>query len=550
MSWHLPHRFTPMHRAISMALLYSVSSVAVMSAAHAVTVGKTVVTSSQHEPLTASIAVTDISAADFSADLANTSVYQQMGLTPTDSMSVRFVPSSDTAGTVVISTAQPVSAPFADVVLTLNNEGKRDIVPKTLLMPLGKSVPAKPANPTAATEQKLNLPTVSATPIQPLIAKVDAPPAMSEAQNTKEDETLVQSDVLTTKITRTISSANAPKTATTSTNEAPIDANLTPRISTSQTSSSAAILTNMAQKNEGEVKTNQQASPTAGTADKQLSILNMEVNRQIKAADKRENVKTQPNTSPTDAADLNDTKASSTPKPPTTPVPEDIAKPSIATNKQPTIEQTTENTASTVSYMVQSNDNLWLISQQIAEQNNIDIQTVMMQIQKQNPDAFIDQDASRLKANAQLNLPRYDVVPSQQSLQTAIAAQRQQYSKSENTAKKQTTQKKKTSTTKTRRTDQPVATKKQARPKARFSVVAPKRDSNTSSTQKKSVTTGGNGLSTNMLTTLSSLRKRNAAQAGRLNTTNNALGRFTQKLQLQNSKLAKLEARLKELRNQ
>ena len=53
-----------------------------------------------------------------------------------------------------------------------------------------------------------------------------------------------------------------------------------------------------------------------------------------------------------------------------------------------------------------------------------------------------------------------------------------------------------------------------------------------------------------MLTTLSSLRKRNAAQAGRLNTTNNALGRLTQKLQLQNSKLAKLEARLKELRNQ
>lgn len=80
MSCHLSHRLTTVHRAVSMALLCSVGYAALVSSAQAATIGKTVVTSAQHEPLAASIVVSDIRAADFSASLANSTIYQQMGL--------------------------------------------------------------------------------------------------------------------------------------------------------------------------------------------------------------------------------------------------------------------------------------------------------------------------------------------------------------------------------------------------------------------------------------------------------------------------------------
>ncbi|BFM02491.1 hypothetical protein Psyaliredsea_11380 [Psychrobacter alimentarius] len=141
MSCHLSYRLTTVHRAISMALLYSVGYVALTSSAQAATIGKTVVTSAQHEPLAASIVVTDIRAADFSASLANPAIYQQMGLTKTDSMMVRFTPTSATSGQVIITTSQPVSKPFADVVLTINDKGQSNVIPKTLLMPLDDGLP-------------------------------------------------------------------------------------------------------------------------------------------------------------------------------------------------------------------------------------------------------------------------------------------------------------------------------------------------------------------------------------------------------------------------
>ena len=68
MSRHLSHRLTMVHRSVSMALLYSVGYAALMSNAQAATIGKTVITSAQHEPLAASIIVTDIKSTDFSAN--------------------------------------------------------------------------------------------------------------------------------------------------------------------------------------------------------------------------------------------------------------------------------------------------------------------------------------------------------------------------------------------------------------------------------------------------------------------------------------------------
>ena len=74
-----------------------------------------------------------------------------------------------------------------------------------------------------------------------------------------------------------------------------------------------------------------------------------------------------------------------------------------------------------------------MIAQQIAQENDLNVQTVMKQIQSQNPDAFINKDAGQLKADAKLSLPSYEVIPSQKKLEDAISAQRQ-YSRRSNTA--------------------------------------------------------------------------------------------------------------------
>ena len=171
MSCHLSHRLTTVHRAISMALLCSVGCATLASIAQAATIGKTVVTSAQHEPLAASIVVTNIRSADFSASLANPIIYQQMGLTPTDSMTVRFKPTSATSGQVFITTSKPVSKPFADVVLAIEDNGQRNVIPKTLLMPLDTSLPIAMPKDIVTGAKKPNLPSVSANNAKPLTVR-------------------------------------------------------------------------------------------------------------------------------------------------------------------------------------------------------------------------------------------------------------------------------------------------------------------------------------------------------------------------------------------
>ena len=178
MSCHLSHRFTTIHRAVSIALFYSVSYAALISNAQAATIGKTVITSAQHEPLAASIMVTDIQTANFSASLADSTLYQQMGLSPTDTMSVRFQPTSATSGQVFITTTKPVSKPFADVVLAINDGAQRTVIPKTLLMPLEGSLPINASKNSVTVANKLNLPTVSTTNAQPLTVRKGAPPPL------------------------------------------------------------------------------------------------------------------------------------------------------------------------------------------------------------------------------------------------------------------------------------------------------------------------------------------------------------------------------------
>jgi|GEM_PF-3644338 len=141
MSWSVArsYRLNTVSHAVTVALLCACGT-AIPLAAQAATLGAVQVHSAQNEPLSASIAVSDVDVAHFSAYLAGNGLYQEMGLTPNPTINARFVADSLTQGRIVISSTQPIAMPFADVVLTLNNNGNRDILPKTLLMPLERPV--------------------------------------------------------------------------------------------------------------------------------------------------------------------------------------------------------------------------------------------------------------------------------------------------------------------------------------------------------------------------------------------------------------------------
>ncbi|AMN67833.1 hypothetical protein [Psychrobacter sp. P11G5] len=624
MSWHLPHRLTNIHHAMSIALLCSVSSVVLLPVAQAATMGKTIITSAQHEPLTASITVTDINAKDFAASLASPVVYQQMGLTPTASMAVRFVATSATTGQLLINTSQPVSMPFADVVLAINDNGQRNVVPKTLLMPLGNNVPIKQPNRVMSGTKKPNLPVVSNSNSKPLTVRRGAPPPLFTSPSMQasvstpslpETNSLQTSNVKTLPVMSAVNVPTLPGSQTSNTAIANANVSQVTKATdfsnnslngNSSNSSSTLRDTNLIANNSNVGKADKidhlninnledaaapnissttnnnngqknsalgNSVPTAdaigatGNINKQVDILNIQVTRQIQLKeDAINNEASQP------IPFANNIEAKSTP-----------SKASLPSSANTTSNDNHNNNAgmtvaapmsgntstATTSYTVQRNDNLWIISQQIAQQNNLDVPTVMKQIKAQNPDAFIAQDADLLKANAELSLPSYDTVPSQQSLQTAIAAQRQYYLQTNPSRTKKTHEKKPTavesasnakaiaskrtpseSKTASERSDKPSQVATKTLPKARFSVVAPGRDGSADGTQTKAAAATGNGLSTDILATLKSARQHTAEQAKRVAAANSTLGSYAKKLQLQNQKLAELEARLKKLRNQ
>ncbi|WP_379544041.1 FimV family protein [Psychrobacter sp. R86515] len=587
MSCHLSRRLTPVHRAVSMALLYSVGLAAIIPSAQAATIGKTVVSSAQHEPLSASIVVTDIRAADFSASLANPVIYQQMGLTPTDSMQVRFQATSATSGQVLISTSQPVSKPFADLVLSINDNGQQNVVPKTLLMPLNDSLPINNASKNSVKgTQKLNLPNVSASAAKPLTVRKGAPPLLISVSNAAVNKpALANTAAVDSSISRSVSNIQAPTvTATSQTSNltyAPSrldNGRLNSGSDIKNTSSNAKktdnglSLANRLDSSSLNVNNNTETTKVSANdnakasikntpildkvlIDKPLDTLNIQVTRQIQPSRKKTDADVSPIPTPTTSIiasniEKNDTSVLAASTDNTT-----LKTTNNTINSAPSNDRATDS--STINqYQVQRNDSLWIIAQQIAQENNLDTSIVMKQIQSQNPDAFINRDADQLKADAKLILPSYDVIPSQKNLETAIDAQRQYIRRANTAAMQKTVQKsikkpsKSTQAVKAKRPKKVVITKTQILPKAQFSVLAPGRDGNADGTQTKSSSNTGSGLSTDILATLKATRQKTAAQAQRLSSTSNALNSYTKKLQLQNQKLAELQARLKKLRNQ
>ena len=585
MSCHLSRRLTPVHRAVSMALLYSVGLAAIVPSAQAATIGKTVVSSAQHEPLSASIVVTDIRAADFSASLANPVIYQQMGLTPTDSMQVRFQATSATSGQVLISTSQPVSKPFADLVLSINDNGQQNVVPKTLLMPLSDSLPINNASKNSVKgTQKLNLPNVSASAAKPLTVRKGAPPPLISVSNAAANKpALANIATVDSSISRSVSNIQAPTvTATSQTSNftyAPSrldngrlnsDSNIKNTISNAKNtgnglSSANRLDSSFLNANNNTETTKVSANDNAKASikntpildkvliDKPLDTLNIQVTRQIQPSRKKTDADASPVPTPTTSiiasnTEKNDTSVLAASIDNTT-----SRTPNSATNNVPSNDRATDS--STINqYQVQRNDSLWIIAQQIAQENNLDTSIVMKQIQSQNPDAFINKDADQLKADAKLILPSYDVIPSQKNLEAAIDAQRQ-YIRRANTAAMQKTaqrpfKKPSISTQAAKRPEKATTTKTQTLSKAQFSVLAPGRDGNADGTQAKAASNTGNGLSTDILATLKASRQQAASQAQRLSSTSSTLSSYTKKIQLQNQKLAELQARLEKLRNQ
>lgn len=596
MSCHLSRRLTTVHRAVSMALLCSVGCAVLVPSVQAATIGKTVVTSAQHEPLVASIVVSNIRAADFSASLANSTIYQQMGLTPTDSMTVRFQPTSATSGQVFITTSQPVSKPFADVVLAINDNGQRNMVPKTLLMPLKNTLPINTGKNIATGAKKPNLPSVSASNAIPLTVRKGAPPplvsapAISSPKLSKPNEPATEllastspaPDIQAPTVTAT-SQVNSLTYTPSRLNNGRLNSNADINNSTGRSTalgngqSSVNTLDNsalsVASSNSGTMTPDDKGGTDARahnnvvaadkqSTDKQLDILNIQVTRQIQPSSKADSdlmasspvkatttkaIDKSKSAIDSDSTVIATAQGSNIPANTASPVPsKTTANPSAASNK------VTSN--ATTQYQVQRNDSLWVIAEQIARENNLDTPTVMKQIQSQNPDAFINKDADQLKADAKLSLPSYDVIPSQQHLEAAIDAQRQ-YSRRANTpvVKKsaQTAPKKSPETAQAASVPKkPTTTKTQKLPQAQFSVLAPGHDGNADGTQAKSAADKGNGLSTDILATLKASRQETASQAQRLSKTSSALDNYTKKLQLQNQKLAELQARLKKLRNQ
>lgn len=174
MSWSVArsYRLNTVSHAVTVALLCACGT-AIPLAAQAATLGAVQVHSAQNEPLSASIAVSDVDVAHFSAYLAGNGLYQEMGLTPNPTINARFVADSLTQGRIVISSTQPIAMPFADVVLTLNNNGNRDILPKTLLMPLER--PALMHAPLMV--QNSAPPALNTTPtnVRPITQQLEAP---------------------------------------------------------------------------------------------------------------------------------------------------------------------------------------------------------------------------------------------------------------------------------------------------------------------------------------------------------------------------------------
>lgn len=463
--------------------------------AYAVNIGDTYVQTQQNQPLNASINVSDINPRTFSVKVAQADVYRQLGLSKDADIQIKFVPTSSNGGQIVLTSKRPINAPFTDVVLNITENGVTKTLPKTLLMPIDSAQKiTTQANTTALQSPAQNIVIGSANPVQ---LPVMSPDAMPMQPITLPSTTINQ---LPNLPTTGMPAGAAPMTLASENSD-----NL--RIQETRTVRSVqpngAVYTQDAPQTQNPIQTNaadnQLPSPATGYGNQSL--------------DK-----------------------------------------SKSKSKFKYSAKNLQIIGETTIYTLQRNDNLWTIASNIAAANRKGVDQVMADIMAANPTAFPDNDPSKLVANTQLQIPKYNVVPSQIGIKSANKA-RQQYrqnkrrvaSKKSAIAPKSATKQPATAKTtkktlKAQKTPRPYAATK----KSEMTIIAPNH-TNGSVQGQRSNNKVGKGMSSQVVAQVQQKRQATAQQATKVNKLNQDLVGAENRLKIQNTKLAQLEKRLKEL---
>lgn len=463
--------------------------------AYAVNIGDTYVQTQQNQPLNASINVSDVNPRTFSVKVAQADVYRQLGLSKDADIQIKFVPTSSNGGQIVLTTTRAINAPFTDVVLNITENGVTKTLPKTLLMPIDSAQKiTTQANTTALQSPAQNIVIGSANPVQ---LPVMSPDPMPMQPITLPSTTINQLP-------------NLPTTGM------PVGA--APMTVVSENSDNLRIQ---------ETRTVRSVQPNGAVYTQDAPQMQNPI--QTSAAD---------NQLPSPAASYGNQ-------------PLDKSK---SKSKSKYSAKNPQIIGETTTYTLQRNDNLWTIASNIAAVNRKDIDQVMADIMAANPTAFPDNDPSKLVANTQLQIPKYKVVPSQIGIKSANKA-RQQYRQNKrrvaskksviapkSAAKQPATPKTTKKTLKAQKTPLPYAATK----KSEMTIIAPNH-TNGSVQGQSTKNKASKGMSSQVAAQVQQKRQATAQQATKVNKLNQDLVGAENRLKIQNTKLAQLEKRLKEL---
>ena len=463
--------------------------------AYAVNIGDTYVQTQQNQPLNASINVSDINPRTFSVKVAQADVYRQLGLSKDADIQIKFVPTSSNGGQIVLTTKRAINAPFTDVVLNITENGVTKTLPKTLLMPIDSAQKiTTQANTTALQSPAQNIVIGSANPVQL--------PVMSPDPMPMQPITLPSTTI-----------------------------NQLPNLPTTAMSAGAAPMT-----------------PSSENTD----YLRIQETRTVRTVQPNGTVYTQAMPQTQNPIQTNDTD-NQLPSPAASYGNQPLDK-SKSKSKSKYSAKNPQIIGETTTYTLQRNDNLWTIASNIAAVNRKDIDQVMADIMAANPTAFPDNDPTKLVANTQLQIPKYKAVPSQIGIKSANKA-RQQYRQNKrrvaskksvrapkSAAKQPATPKTTKKTLKAQKTPRPYAATK----KSEMTIIAPNH-TNGSVQGQSTKNKVSKGMSSQVAAQVQQKRQATAQQATKVNKLNQDLVGAENRLKIQNTKLAQLEKRLKEL---
>ena len=463
--------------------------------AYAVNIGDTYVQTQQNQPLNASINVSDINPRTFSVKVAQADVYRQLGLSKDADIQIKFVPTSSNGGQIILTTRRPINAPFTDVVLNITENGVTKTLPKTLLMPIDSAQKiTTQANTTALQSPAQNIVIGSANPVQL--------PVMSPDPMPMQPITLPSTTI-----------------------------NQLPNLPTTGIPAGAAPMT---------------------LSSENTDYLRIQETRTVRTVQPNGTVYTQAMPQTQNPIQTNDTD-NQLPSPAASYGNQPLDK-SKSKSKSKYSAKNPQIIGETTTYTLQRNDNLWTIASNIAAANRKDVDQVMADIMAANPTAFPDNDPTKLVANTQLQIPKYKAVPSQIGIKSANKA-RQQYRQNKrrvagkksviapkSAAKQPATPKTTKKTLKAQKTPRPYAATK----KSEMTIIAPNH-TNGSVQGQSTKNKVSKGMSSQVAAQVQQKRQATAQQATKVNKLNQDLVGAENRLKIQNTKLAQLEKRLKEL---